>query len=92
MAFYRCVEVGEVRIYICNTWGMRCSWNDVNAEEFHDFLGDAFWKKADQNILLTDITCIVAEKMWWSGTLTSEEEDLNELGERVRQELLGENE
>ena len=92
MAFYRCVEMGEVRIYICNTWGGRCSRNNVNAEEFHDFLGDAFWGKEDHNVLITSITCIVAEKMWWSGTLTPEERRINALGERARQELLEENE
>ena len=92
MAFYRCDEMGEVRIYICNTWGGRCSWNDVNAEEFHDFLGDAILSNESINILITSITCIVAEKRWWIGTLTGEERRINALGEHVRQELLGENE
>jgi hypothetical protein len=95
MAFYRCGAVDEVRIYICNTWGRRCSLNDVNAEEFHDFLGGAFWGNAAQNILITRITCIVAEKTpvvrgVAKGGLTRKEKGLNELGERVRQEFLGE--
>ena len=92
LAFFRCIEMGEVRIYIGNTWGGRCSWKNVNAEEFHEFLGDAFWGKADHNVLITSITCIVAEKMWWFGTLTGEERRINALGEHVRQESLGENE
>jgi hypothetical protein len=95
MAFYRCGAVDEVRIYICNTWGGRCSLNDVNAEEFHDFLGDAFWENVNQNILITRIICIVAEKTpvvrgVVKGGLTRKEKGLNELGERVRQEFLGE--